>query len=301
MKFVTYEHGDEARLGALVGDEIVDLQAAEQALAHYDPTFVFPNDMIELLTEGEAGLAKAKTAVSAVLDGPLTGKDDLRLSADSVKILPPIPRPGKIICLGRNYAAHAAEGGAEPPPFPMLFYKPATSLIGEGGTIVVPAITEKPDYEGELAVVIGRTCKDVSEADALDYVGGYTAALDVTARDLQRRTSQFTAGKMLDTFGPMGPALVTPDEVPDPGKLMLKTVLNGNVMQDDTTSNMIFSVAFTIHYISQIATLEVGDIILTGTPEGVGYPRNPPVWLQNGDVLSVEIENVGKLTTHVQR
>ncbi|MEM7112764.1 MAG: fumarylacetoacetate hydrolase family protein [Chloroflexota bacterium] len=300
MKFVTYESNDQARLGALVGEEIIDLRRAFAALAHQDPTAVFPEDMIGLLADGEAGLAKAKTAVEYALSDEAK-EDNLRVAAADATLMPPITRPGKIICLGRNYAAHAAEGGAEPPPYPMLFYKPATSLLGDGGTIVVPAITERPDYEGELAVIIGKTCKNVSEEEALDYVGGYAVAMDITARDLQRRTSQFTAGKMLDTFGPLGPALVTADEVPDPSNLTLKTVLNGNVMQDDTTANMIFTVPFTIHYISQIATLEVGDIILTGTPEGVGYPRKPPVFLQNGDIISVEIEKIGKLTNHVQR
>jgi acylpyruvate hydrolase len=183
----------------------------------------------------------------------------------------------------------------------MLFHKTAGSLLGAGGTIIIPPVTGQVDYEGELAIIIGRACKQVSPEAALDYVAGYTIANDVSARDLQRRTSQFSAGKMLDTFGPLGPALVTRDEVPDPGHLSIRTTLNGQVMQNDTTANMIFDVPFTISYISHIATLEVGDVILTGTPEGVGFARKPPVYMQDGDVVSVEIERLGVLTNKVGR
>ncbi len=204
-----------------------------------------------------------------------------------------------VIALGRNYAAHAKEGGAEPPKYPMLFHKTAGALIGDKQKIVIPPITEKTDYEAELAVIIGRTCKNVAEADAMDYVAGYTIANDVTARDIQRRTSQFSAGKMVDTFGPLGPALVTKDEIADVGNLQVKSRLNGQLMQDGNTKNMIFNVPFIISYISQIATLQPGDVILTGTPEGVGFARTPPVFMKDGDVISVEIEGLGILTNPV--
>ncbi|MEM7034770.1 MAG: fumarylacetoacetate hydrolase family protein, partial [Chloroflexota bacterium] len=222
------------------------------------------------------------------------------ISQSDITFLPPVLNPEKVIALGRNYAAHAAEGGSEPPKFPMLFHKTAGSLLGHGGTVVIPPVTDKVDYECELAVIIGRRCKQVSEADAPDYVAGYAAANDVSARDLQRRTTQFTAGKMLDTFGPLGPALVTSDELPDPGNLQIQTRLNGEVMQSSNTNMMIFSVPFTISYISQIATLEVGDVILTGTPEGVGFARTPPVWLKEGDVVEVDVEKVGVLKNTVK-
>ncbi|MCB0153186.1 MAG: fumarylacetoacetate hydrolase family protein [Anaerolineae bacterium] len=294
MRLITYQTNQQTYLGALLGEQVLDLPAVQQASTGER---AFPTDMIALLNEGEAGLAR----VASLIDWAESRPNDFRLPLGEVKLLPPVLRPGKVVALGRNYAAHAKEGGAEPPDYPMLFHKTAGSLLGAGGTIIIPPVTEQVDYEGELAIIIGRACKQVSPAQALDYVAGYTIANDVSARDLQRRTSQFSAGKMLDTFGPLGPALVTRDEVPDPGNLSIRTILNGQVMQDDTTANMIFDVPFTISYISQIATLEVGDVILTGTPEGVGFARKPPVYMQDGDVISVEIERLGVLTNGVKR
>lgn len=295
MRLVTYQVEQRVRIGALHGDRVVDLAAAHRELDGSSKA-PFPETMIALLEAGGQGLQMAAAAAAFAETHPA----GLVQPVEQVRLLPPVTRPGKVIALGRNYADHAAEGGAEPPEYPMLFHKTATSLLGAGGTIVIPPVTAKVDSEGELAVIIGRTCKQVSPDDALDYVAGYSIANDISARDLQRRTSQFTAGKMLDTFGPLGPALVTSDEVPDPGNLTIKAKLNDRVMQDSHTSKMIFSVPYTISYISQIATLEVGDVILTGTPEGVGYARTPPVFLQDGDVVSVEIEGLGVLTNLVR-
>lgn len=217
---------------------------------------------------------------------------------DLFKFLGPA-RPGKVIALGRNYAAHAREGGDEPPDFPMLFNKTATSLLPPGGSIVIPPLSDMIDYEGELAVVIGTRCKQVHPDKALEMVAGFTCANDVSARDLQKRTGQFASGKMLDTFCPIGPRLVPPEEIGDVQNLRIQTRLNGELMQDGNTSEMVFPVAFTVSYISQLCTLEPGDILLTGTPAGVGAARTPPVWLRSGDEISVEIENIGKLSNHV--
>jgi acylpyruvate hydrolase len=293
MKLVTYQTPQSpARVGALQGDTLIDLSSAHAAVGGHAP---FPTTMQSLLEAGEAGLALAREAIAYAENHPGN------FEASGATLLAPVPRPGKIICLGRNYAAHAKEGGAEVLEYPILFIKPATSVIGPGATIVVPPATTKPDYEAELAVVIGRICKDVDEAHALEYVAGYACANDVSARDLQKRTHQWDQGKMLDTFCPLGPALVTADEIPDPGQLDIKSLLNGEVMQHSTTALMIFSVAFTISYISKIATLEPGDIILTGTPDGVGQARNPPVFLKNGDTITIEVEKVGTLTNRVTR
>lgn len=297
MRLVTYHLEGKPQLGALSDkQQVVDLKATQQAM-NDGAEVAFLEGMISLLTAGQTGLEK----VSTLIDFAEANSPNFAHPLEQVTLLPPVLKPGMVIALGRNYAAHAAEGGAKPPDYPMLFHKTAGSLLGAGGTIIIPPITTQVDYEGELAVIIGRTCKQVAPEEALAYVAGYTIANDISARDLQRRTSQFTAGKMLDTFGPLGPALVTRDEIPDPGNLAIRTLLNGQVMQDDTTRNMIFDVPFTISYISQIATLNVGDVILTGTPEGVGYPRNPPVFLQEGDIIWVEIEGLGTLTNYVKK
>ena len=295
MKLVTYQTSQSpARVGALHGETVVDLAAAHAAAGGHSS---FPTTLQSLLEAGDAGMALAREALAFAVRHP----DKYAAPVNTTTLLAPLPRPGKIICLGRNYAAHAKEGGAEVLEYPILFFRPATSVIGPGAAIVVPSATTKPDYEAELAVVIGRTCKDVDEAHALEYVAGYTCANDVSARDLQKRTHQWDQGKMLDTFCPLGPALVTADEIPDPGQLDIKSILNGEVMQHSTTALMIFSVPFTISYISKIATLEAGDIILTGTPDGVGQARNPPVFLQNGDTITIEVEKVGTLTNRVTR
>lgn len=292
MKLITYQLNGETKLGALSGDNVIDLARAYTAIS---PNDSFPSDMIALLNEGEAGLAKAKAALDA---GEQVATYQTPVTA--VTFLPPVVRPGKVIALGRNYAEHAKEGGAEVPEHPMWFHKTHTSLNGHLQPIIIPPGTSKVDYEGELAVIIGKTCKFVTVEDALDYVAGYAVANDVSARDWQRRTTQFTAGKMVDTFGPLGPALVTKDEIPDVQNLRIRTHLNGQLMQDGHTSDMIFSVAFSIADLSRICTLEVGDVIMTGTPEGVGFARKPPVFMKEGDVISIEIEGLGTLTNPLQ-
>lgn len=218
---------------------------------------------------------------------------------NQVTLLAPVLRPGKVVCLGLNYREHAAEAGMAIPEYPVLFHKAATSIIGDGQEIVLPKISQQVDYECELAIIIGRRGKYISQDDALSYVAGYTCANDVSARDLQMRTGQWTSGKMLDTFCPLGPALVTGDEVPDPNALRIKTILNGQVMQDHNTADMIFNVQEMISAVSDIATLEPGDVILTGTPQGVGMGQNPPLYLKAGDKVSIEIEGLGTLTNPV--
>ena len=288
MKLITYQLNGETKLGALSGDNVIDLARAYTTVSHSDS---FPTDMIALLNEGEAGLTKAKLALA---EGEQSAAYSVPMA--TVTFLPPVVRPGKVIALGRNYAEHAKEGGAEVPEHPMWFHKTHTSLNGHLQPIIIPPGTSKVDYEGELAVIIGKTCKFVSVEEALDYVAGYAVANDVSARDWQRRTTQFTAGKMVDTFGPLGPALVTKDEIADVQNLRIRTHLNGQLMQDGHTSDMIFSVAFSIADLSRICTLEVGDVIMTGTPEGVGFARKPPVFMKEGDVISIEIEGLGTLT-----
>lgn len=216
-----------------------------------------------------------------------------------VELLAPVLSPGKVVCVGLNYRSHVALLNERMSDYPILFHKTRTSIIGHGQAIVLPRISRQVDYEGELAVVIGKRGKDIPEREALSYVAGYTCANDISAHDLEFRTSQWTSGKMLDTFCPLGPVLVTADEIPDPNRLRLRTILNGEVVQDTCTSDMYFSVKHLISYISSLATLEPEDVILTGTPAGLGCMRQPPVFLQPGDSISVEIEGIGTLTNPV--
>jgi acylpyruvate hydrolase len=222
------------------------------------------------------------------------------LAFSEVQLGPPIPDPDKIICLGLNYKDHAAEAGLKLPEAPVLFAKYRNSLIGPFDDIEVPPVAAKAvDYEVELAVVIGRRARRVSEVDALDYVAGYSVLNDVSARDLQMQTSQWGAGKAIDGFAPMGPGIVPARFVGDPQSLMLTTRVNGRQLQHESTGQMIFSVASTIAFITQFMTLEPGDIIATGTPAGVGFTRKPPIALGDGDVVEVEIEKVGTIRNRV--
>ncbi len=223
------------------------------------------------------------------------------LPLDTLELGPPVPDPDKILCLGVNYREHAAEAQQELPAVPMFFAKFRNSLIGPSSPILLPRVSTQIDYEGELAVIIGSRCKEVSEQEALQYVAGYSIMNDVSARDIQLQTSQWTAGKALDTFGPMGPGMVLASDIPDPQTLMLTTRVNGQVVQHESTANMIFSVATSIAFLSSLMTLEPGDIIATGTPSGVGFKRTPPLFLQEGDVVEVEIERIGSIRNPVMR
>jgi 2,4-diketo-3-deoxy-L-fuconate hydrolase len=226
------------------------------------------------------------------VDGERVALADLVLSA-------PVPRPPKIICIGLNYRDHAAEGDVPIPDEPPLFAQFANSLIGPGETIVVSALTSKPDYEAELAVVIGAGGADIPVGEALAAVAGYTCCNDVSARDLQFQNMQWMRGKAIDTFLPMGPWLVTADEIPDPNALGIRCSINGELLQDSNTSDMVWSVAELVAFISTTITLEPGDVIATGTPAGVGGVRVPPRFLRDGDAVTVEIDGLGALTNPV--
>lgn len=218
------------------------------------------------------------------------------VSLNSVKCLAPLQRPGKIVAIGLNYLDHCRETNTPPPERPLIFTKFTTALNHPGRPIVWSAeLTREVDFEAELAVVIGRTCKDVRENEALDYVFGYTAANDVSARDLQLGDGQWVRGKSLDTFCPLGPTLVTADEIPNPQSLGIRCTLNEKIVQDSNTSEMIFPVAKLISFCSQAFTLEAGDVILTGTPHGVGLSRQPQLYMQNDDRVVVEIDRIGRL------
>jgi acylpyruvate hydrolase len=284
-RFVSFSAGSEAvRLGVLHGGTVVDLQAADPAL---------PADMTALAASGAAGFAAAAQAAERAPAGA-------RHALDAVRLLPPVPRPGKVLCLGLNYADHAAEGGNARPDYPSFFMRGATSLIGHGAPLLRPRASTQLDFEAELAVVIGRRARHLSEADALSAVAGYACFNDGSLRDYQRKTAQWTIGKNFDGTGAFGPWLVPAGALP-PGAagLKIESRLNGRVMQSDNTANMLFPVAETLRLITEAITLEPGDVVIMGTPAGVGYARKPPVWMQPGDCIEIEIEGIGTLSNPV--
>jgi 2-keto-4-pentenoate hydratase/2-oxohepta-3-ene-1,7-dioic acid hydratase in catechol pathway len=224
------------------------------------------------------------------------------VTLSEVTLLVPVPRPGKIICIGLNYRAHAIEGGFAIPEYPAVFMRGPTSLVDPGADMIYPQVSDQLDYEAELAVVIGTTATNVDAANALDHVAGYSCFNDGSVRNYQRLSTQWTMGKNFDRTGGFGPELVTPDELP-PGASGLRIVsrLNGDIMQDSNTSDMIFDVATLVATLSQAMTLEPGDVIATGTPSGVGYARKPPVFMRPGDVTEIEIEGIGTLRNGISR
>jgi 2-keto-4-pentenoate hydratase/2-oxohepta-3-ene-1,7-dioic acid hydratase in catechol pathway len=282
MKLLTIN--PDLRLGIKTDAGIIDVAAAGQSGA---PTTV------------EALLAGGDTALAALQRVADSAPASAMLDEASVEVGPCVPNPGKIICVGLNYAKHAAEGGMAAPETPVLFSKFNNTIAAPNQDIPLPAVAVEYDYEVELVVVIGKTTKNVSVEQALDTVFGYCTGNDVSARDLQMRTSQWLLGKTLDKFMPIGPYLVTADEVGDPQQLDLRCWLNGDLRQNSNTSDMIFSVAEIVSYASQVMTLEPGDIISTGTPEGVILGMNPKVWMKPGDEVTVEVEKLGKLTNRM--
>ena len=239
------------------------------------------------------GCGRPATDLLALTPGPET------LPLAQVRLLAPVPRPEKVLCVGRNYAEHTAETGSAVPTEPQLFAKWANTIVGPGDGVVRHPITEALDYEAELVVVIGRTATRVSERDALDHVLGYTCGNDISARDLQFGDTQWLRGKSLDSFAPMGPWIVTRDEIADPQSLGIRCVVNGETRQDDTTANMLFSVARIIEFATAAITLDAGDVIYTGTPPGVGHGMKPAQYLVPGDTMRVEIDGIGALENTV--
>ena len=298
MRLVTYDSEGNWRAGVAIDGWVVDAAAAAEAagLAHDSAVDWTSNrHIIQVSPDRQTQLESAARTLAAA--NTSHAKRAVR-AVDDVRLGPPIVDPEKIICLGLNYRDHAKESGLPIPSVPILFAKYRNALTGPTSPIILPGVSQEIDYEAELAVVIGRRCKSVAAAEAPDVVAGYVAFNDVSARDVQMRTSQWLAGKTLDTFGPCGPALVI-DEIGDPQALSVSTRVNGETLQHGNTRDMIFSVAESIAFISQLMTLQPGDIIATGTPAGVGFKREPPIFLRHGDIVEVEIEGIGILRNPV--
>jgi 2-keto-4-pentenoate hydratase/2-oxohepta-3-ene-1,7-dioic acid hydratase in catechol pathway len=280
VSFTTQGHSDP-RPGLVAGDEIIDLT---------DPSVGLPGDMAVLLALGPSGLARAADAASGAA---------ARYPRESVRLHAPVPAPPNILAIGMNYAAHVAEMGREAPEYQYWFNKQRTSIAGPGDPIVLPSVSTSVDYEGELAMVIGQRCQHIPADRAMEVVAGFTIINDVSARDWQWRTPTFTMGKSFDSHAPCGPELVTTDELGDPGHLALRTWVNDELRQDSTTADLIFGCAAMIEYLTTAFPLEPGTIIATGTPAGVGAGFDPPRFLDDGDVVRIEIEGIGELSNPV--
>lgn len=298
MKLYTFEAAGQAWLGAEVGGRLVDLAAAHAASG---PEAPFPAGMLAFLQAGPAALADARRALAFAAGRAEAGHGPpLAYDFDGVRLLAPIPRPGKILCSGINYRGHLAENpAAQLPQEPFFFAKLPSTVIGPGQPIVKPRLTGQLDYEVELAVVIGRRLHGAGEAEALAAVFGYTILHDVSARDVQFKDNQITLGKNFDTFTPLGPCIVTADELPNLADLRLRSYVNGRLMQDGSTADWVFPLPRLLSFLSQVMTLEPGDVVTTGTPAGVGLFRQPPLFLQPGDVVTLEIEGIGRLENPV--
>ena len=280
MKLVTFRKGKGEHVGVITGDRVVDLTAAGVA-----------DTMLELVRSGKSGLAAARKVVKAA-----NGKG---AKLASVKLLAPI-RPGKILCSGINYKGHAEENpNAKMPTYPHFFAKVSTALAGPEDQIVAPNLTKQMDYEVEFAAVIGRRLSRPAESDVMASIFGYTLLNDVSARDVQFLDNQITTGKNFDRFAPLGPCIVTADELTDPNHVALQSRLNGRTMQNGNTSDWLFSLPRLIGYLAQIMTLEPGDVVTTGTPAGVGMFQKPPVFMKGGDVIEIEAEGIGTLRNHI--
>ncbi|BCW52352.1 fumarylacetoacetate hydrolase family protein [Arthrobacter sp. StoSoilB13] len=294
MKIVSYEHESGIRGGVLIDDTVYDLelllQGSSQAV-HGATTTV--REFLELYGDRlEALSAEVSALAGQDPEAHVGARADIRLTT-------PVPNPSKVLCIGLNYKDHVAETGRAFPEYPDVFAKFASTMVGPEDEIGGAKVSENLDFEGELAVVIGRKASEVPEEEALNYVAGLAPLNDVTARDLQYRGTQWLAGKAVDGSTPWGPALVTLDEVGDPQNLDLATRVNGIEVQRSNTSYQIFPIARIVSYLSSFLTLEPGDVIATGTPQGIGAKRNPPVWLEPGDTVEIEIDKVGLLRNTV--
>lgn len=298
MRLITFQAHGRTRWGALHNGHAVDLNAAH---AERGLDMFLANNVLDFIRAGEATWDAAHETLAWLGSRQLP---EVTFAMDDIRLLAPILRPGKIIGIGLNYMDHARETGSAIPTNPIMFAKFSSAVIGPYDTIHIhPDVTQKVDYEAELGVVIGKPAFRVSVADALNYVYGYTVINDVSARDIQKGKEyggQWVRGKGFDTFCPMGPAITTADEVGDPQNLSVRATLNNDLLQDGNTHDMIFNVATIISYISQGTTLEPGDIIATGTPNGVGDAKTPPLYLKHGDVIEIEVGNLGKLINPVE-
>lgn len=309
MRLVTFSYEGHQRVGAFIDNQVIDLNyACEEMLKSRDQLRAkqiaeayLPANMVEFLQGGEQSLSMAKEVVNFALNSGKEFARNVVLPVSNVRLEAPVQNPGKMICVGHNYREHILEMGRELPPYPVVFAKFANTIIGPQDDIPFYPISDQLDYEVEFTFVIGKRARNVTGDKALDYVSGYTITNDVTYRDIQRRTIQWLQGKTVEGSAPMGPWLVTKDEITDPSSLEVVLTVNGEERQRSNTKNLLFTVPYLVEFLSGLMTLEPGDVILTGTPGGVGVARNPQVFLKDGDVVRIEIDQIGILENRVKR
>ena len=283
MRLVAFEEVDGPHIGVITDLGVIDLSRLDPAA---------PRDLGAVI---KACQLEQIAALMAKAD------DTIHHQIEDITIGLPVARPGKILCLGLNYMDHVAEGPFDKQPFPAIFMRSSTSLVAANQPIIAPAVSETLDYEAELAVIIGKECKNLTEDNALDAIAGYSCFNDGSVREFQRHTIQWTMGKNFDKTGPFGPLMVTPDELPKGAAgLNIECRLNGQTVQSSTTDMMIFPVIETLVYITKALTLEPGDLVIMGTPSGVGHARKPPLWMKDGDLVEIEIEGIGILANPIK-
>jgi 2-keto-4-pentenoate hydratase/2-oxohepta-3-ene-1,7-dioic acid hydratase in catechol pathway len=281
MRLLTFTHDSHDQAGVRIGDRLIPVRSLDAEL---------PDSILGLLAGGHLDGLRSRVAAY----------DGASLALDDIEYQVLIPRPGKVICIGRNYAAHAAEGGAATPTYPEIFFRGPTSLVAHQKSIIRPRCSEMLDFEAEIAFVVGKSCRHASEENALDFIAGYTLFNEATIRNYQKFSSQWTIGKNFDNTGAFGPELVTSDELADGiAGMSLTSRLNGELMQDGRTDDLVFPVRKLVAILSECMTLEPGDVVVTGTPAGVGYARKPPIWMKPGDTVEIESPGIGKLVNTI--
>lgn len=300
MRLLTFQQNEQTKVGIQEKESVYDLKELIEIFnQHNGENVSIKGDLDFIVVHNE----EVMETIEKVWNWAQANKEDVSQVAhklENIKVLPPVSRPGKLVCVGNNYMDHCIEQNVEPPKKPMIFSKWPSCIVGPNDVIKLPEDSAQVDYEAELAVVIGEKGKNISEEEALNYVFGYTILNDVSARDIQFEDGQWVRGKSYDTFAPIGPVIVTKDEIEDPHNLEITLELNGEILQDSNTKNLIFNIPYLISYLSKGFTFEPGDIIATGTPHGVGVFRDPQVFLESGDTCKIQIENIGVLENPVR-
>lgn len=310
MRLATVSVEGEQRIAAVINEEYIDLNKAYELLLESQGQYrakeiaaaYIPPNMVGFLQGGEESMGRAKESIAYVQNNDFSEQVNRKLyyRGLNVKLEAPIQKPEKIICVGLNYKTHIKEMGREFPTIPVVFAKYNNTIIAPGDLILVPKVSEQLDHEAELVVVIGKKGRYISEEDAMDYVAGYTVGNEATIRDFQKRTKEWLQGKTFDTTLPLGPHLVTKESLPHPDNCEMVLTLNGEERQKANTGDLVFTIPYLVHFLSEIMTLEPGDVICTGTPGGVGQARNPQSWMKEGDIVRVSIEGIGTLENPIR-